>query len=95
MGGIRDSRGPVEGAEEGHERSSIVSEGASSDGVHLRVGARLVTRRSVKSYLECEGNVGVRRVADMSIQRFRRREVLAELRTLRARRQHPRHDQLP
>ena len=34
MGGIRDSRGPVEGAEEGHEKSSIVSEGASSDVVH-------------------------------------------------------------
>jgi len=35
MGGIGDCRGPVEGAEEGHERSSIVSERASSDGVHL------------------------------------------------------------
>lgn len=34
MGGIRDSRGPVEGAEEGHEKSSIVSEEASSDVVH-------------------------------------------------------------
>lgn len=42
MCGIGDCGGPVEGAEEGHERSSIVSVEAASAGFHLTGRSQLI-----------------------------------------------------
>lgn len=81
-GGIRDCGGPIEGAEEGHEKSSIVSAGARSDVFHLWARLQLFKASPLKSFLQCGVSRSIggdgQMLAYAPSKDFPRREVLAK-----------------